>query len=80
MNVFRFGGKAPRQAKRLTTTFLSDQIQGRKKGGWSDERSEFDGLGEWFFFSGVQPKKIARGRSLMSFIFVQKMSGIDTES
>jgi len=42
--VFRFGGKAPRQAKRLTTTFLSDQIQGEKRG-WSDERSEFDGLG-----------------------------------
>jgi len=32
------------------------------------------------FFAGVQPKKIARGRSLMLLIFVQKIGNIETTS
>ncbi|MBO1916769.1 hypothetical protein J4727_20455 [Providencia rettgeri] len=71
-----FWGKAP-SSEASDHHILSDQIQGRKRGGQT--AVSLTGLGEWFF-AGVQPKKIARGRSLMSFIFVQKMSGIDTES
>ncbi|MBO1916776.1 hypothetical protein J4727_20505 [Providencia rettgeri] len=63
MNVFRFGAN-PVKRKRLTTTFLSDQIQGRKRG-WSDNTVSLTGLGEWFF-AGVQPKKI-EGRYVIHF-------------
>jgi len=45
VNGFRFGGKAPRQAKRLTTTFFEQPNIRAKKRGWSDERREFGGLG-----------------------------------
>uniref|UniRef100_UPI002349733D hypothetical protein n=1 Tax=Providencia sp. PROV205 TaxID=2949903 RepID=UPI002349733D len=51
-----------------------------KKGGGQTNAVSLTGLGEWLFSQASSRRQIARGRSLMSFIFVQKMSGIDTES
>ncbi|OBY34146.1 hypothetical protein PR729_05890 [Providencia rettgeri] len=72
-------GQSPPSSEASDHHIFERPNTGAKKGGGQTNAVSLTGLGEWFF-RRRPAEEIARGRSLMSFIFVQKMSGIDTES